>query len=107
MIPEFMNFKFKRENSWYHGLWAKFLVGLWPDLVLTHLQMCIFSFLEEMYSRLHLTKNQTVLTFSLDFSPNWTILSHLAKVFFGLLRPVKAKKAKKTKNLLNKCSKMD
>ena len=107
-----------------------------------------------VYTRLHLTKYQTVLTraffntsflepqkpdfsqkkatkvkdheaprsqrskkiwlgkfFLFDFSPNWTILSHLAKVFFsaffGLLRPLKAIKAKKAKNLLNKCSKMD
>ena len=49
--------------------------------------------------------------FLFDFSPNWTILSHLAKVFFlaffGLLRPLKAIKAKKAKNLLNKCSKTD
>ena len=49
--------------------------------------------------------------FLFDFSPNWTILSHLAKVFFsaffGLLRPLKAIKAKKAKSLLNKCSKTD
>ena len=49
--------------------------------------------------------------FLFDFSPNWTILSHLAKVFFsaffGLLRPLKATKAKKAKILLSKCIKTD
>ena len=92
-----------------------------------------------MYTRLHLTKNQTVLTraffntsflepqkpdfsqkkatkvkdheaprsqrskkiwlgkfFLFDFSPNWTILSHLAKVFFfGLFWPFEAFKGYK------------
>ena len=111
-------------------------------------------YVETIFSRLHLTKNQTVLTraffntsflepqkpdfsqkkatkvkdheaprsqrskkiwlgkfFLFDFSPNWIILSHLAKVFFsaffGLLRPLKAIKAKKAKILLNKCIKTD
>ena len=49
--------------------------------------------------------------FLFDFSPNWTILSHLAKVFFsaffGLLRPLKATKAEKAKILLSKCIKTD
>ena len=49
--------------------------------------------------------------FLIDFSPNWTILSHLAKVFFsaffGLLRPLKATKAEKAKILLSKCIKTD
>ena len=49
--------------------------------------------------------------FLFDFSPNWTILSHLAKVFFsaffGLLSPLKATKAKKAKILLSKCIRTD
>ena len=52
-----------------------------------------------------------VKIFLFDFSPNQTILSCLAKkkfsAFFGLLRPLKAIKAKKAKILLSKCSKTD